>query len=174
MSIWELPRWCSSKESACQCRRRKKYGFDPWIRKIPWRRKWQATPVFLPEESQVQRRLAGYSPWGCKELDMVECLSAHTHTHTHIYTHKWTYDKFCVNFKFLQLQNNCYVQWLSLESSDFFRNFWTSLIIRSILSKGIITSFVCLIPLCRKDNNSWTIKEMKPQDFLQLFCSLQS
>ena len=101
-------------------------------------------------------------------------LSVWVHTHTHIYTHKWTYDKFCVNFKFLQLQNNCYVQWLSLESSDFFRNFWTSLIIRSILSKGIVTSFVCLIPLCRKDNNSWTIKEMKPQDFLQLFCSLQS
>ena len=100
-------------------------------------------------------------------------VSEYTHTHTHIYTHKWAYDKFCVNFKFLQLQNNHYVQWLSLESSDFFRNFWTSLIIRSILSKGIVTSFVCLIPLCRKDNSS-TIKEMKPQDFLQLFCSLQS
>ena len=38
--------WLSGKESACQWRRR---GFDPWVRKIPWRRKWQPTPVFLPE-----------------------------------------------------------------------------------------------------------------------------
>ena len=43
-----LPRWPSGKESACQCRRRR---FDPWVRKIPWRRKWQTTPVFLPGKS---------------------------------------------------------------------------------------------------------------------------
>ena len=42
-------------------------GFDSWVGKIPWRRKWQPTPVFLPEESHGQRSLAGYSPWGCKE-----------------------------------------------------------------------------------------------------------
>ena len=41
-----LPRWLSGKESTCQCRR---FGFDPWIRTIPWRRKWQPTPVFLME-----------------------------------------------------------------------------------------------------------------------------
>ena len=45
---------------------------DPWVRKIPWRRKWQPTPVFLPGESYGQRRLAGYSPWSCKDLDMTE------------------------------------------------------------------------------------------------------
>ena len=44
-------------------------GFDPWVWKIPWRRKWQPTPVFLPEESQGRRSLVGYSPQGCKELD---------------------------------------------------------------------------------------------------------
>ena len=38
--------------------------FDPWLRKIPWRRKWQPTPTFLPRESHGQRSLAGYSPWG--------------------------------------------------------------------------------------------------------------
>ena len=38
--------------------------FDPWVGKIPWKRKWQPTPVFLPGESQGQRSLAGYSPWG--------------------------------------------------------------------------------------------------------------
>ena len=43
--------------------------FDPWVGKIPWRRKWQPTPVFLLGESYVQRSLTGYSPWGCKESD---------------------------------------------------------------------------------------------------------
>ena len=46
-----LPRWCSRKESACQCKRHKRYGFDPWVGKIPWRKKWQPTPVFLPGKS---------------------------------------------------------------------------------------------------------------------------
>ena len=42
---------------------------DPWVRKIPWRKKWEPTLVFLPRESQGQRNLEGYSPWGHKELD---------------------------------------------------------------------------------------------------------
>ena len=41
-------------------------GFDPWVGKTPWRRKWQPTPVFLPGESRGQRSLVGYSPWGHK------------------------------------------------------------------------------------------------------------
>ena len=56
----------SGKESACQCRRHKRCGFHPWIGKIPWRRKWQPIPVFLPGKSHGQRRLAGYSPWDLK------------------------------------------------------------------------------------------------------------
>ena len=47
----------------CQCRRCK---FVPWVRKFPWRRKWQITPVFLPRKSHGQRSLAGYSPWDCR------------------------------------------------------------------------------------------------------------
>ena len=62
-----LPWRLSSKDSTCQCRR---CGFDSWVGKISWRREWQPTPVFLPEESHGQRSLAGYSPWGCKELDI--------------------------------------------------------------------------------------------------------
>jgi len=58
-----LPWWPSGKESTCQCRRQ---GFDPWSGKIPWRRKWQLTPVFLPGKSHGQRSLVGYSPWGGK------------------------------------------------------------------------------------------------------------
>ena len=57
------------------CRR---LGFDPGVGKMPWRGKWQATPVFLPGESQGQRSLAGYSPWGRKESDMTERLGTHT------------------------------------------------------------------------------------------------
>ena len=48
--------------------------FNPWVRKIPWRREWQPTPVFLPRESHGQASLAGYSPWGCKESDITEQL----------------------------------------------------------------------------------------------------
>ena len=55
-----------------QCRR---HRFDSWVRKIPWRRKWQPTPVFLPRKSHWQRILAGYSPWGHKELDTTEQLT---------------------------------------------------------------------------------------------------
>ena len=47
-----LPWWLISKESACQCRR---LGFDPWVEKMPWRRKQQPTPVFLPGKSHGQR-----------------------------------------------------------------------------------------------------------------------
>ena len=60
-----LPWSFSGKESSCQCRR---CGFDPWVRKIPCRRKWQPTPVFLPGESYGQRSLVGYSPWGRKRV----------------------------------------------------------------------------------------------------------
>ena len=51
-------------EPACQCRRPKRCGFSPWVGKMPWRRAWQPTPVFLPGESHGQRSLVDYSPWG--------------------------------------------------------------------------------------------------------------
>ena len=55
-------RWFSGQEYACQCRRCRRCRFYPWLRKIPWRRKWQPTPVFLPGESHGQRSLVDYSP----------------------------------------------------------------------------------------------------------------
>ena len=55
--------WFSRKESACQCRR---HRFHPWVWKIPWRRKWQLTPVVLPGWSHGQRSLVGYSLWDGK------------------------------------------------------------------------------------------------------------
>ena len=68
-------------------RRCRKCSFDPWVRKIPWRRKWQPTLVFLPGKSHRQRNLAGYSSWGYKGSDTTERPNTHTHTHTHTYTH---------------------------------------------------------------------------------------
>ena len=52
-------------------------GLDPWVRTLPWRRAWQPTPAFWPGESHGQKSLAGYSPWGCRELDTTERLSLH-------------------------------------------------------------------------------------------------
>ena len=53
------------------------WGFDPWVGKIPWRRAWQLTPIFLPGEFHGQRSLAGYSPSGCKESDTTEQVTLH-------------------------------------------------------------------------------------------------
>ena len=49
-------------------------GLNPWVGKIPWRRKWQSTPVLLPGESHGWRSLVSYSPRGCKESDTTEQL----------------------------------------------------------------------------------------------------
>ena len=72
-----IPWWLSGKESACQCRRCR---FNPWVGKIPWIRKWQPTPTFLPGESHGLRSLANYSPWCCKESTMTEATE-HTGMH---------------------------------------------------------------------------------------------
>ena len=69
----QLPRCLSGKEYTCQFRR---HGYDSWIRKIPWRRKWQSTPVFLPGKFHGQGSLEGYSPQSCKESDMTEELTS--------------------------------------------------------------------------------------------------
>ena len=77
LQVKGLPRWLSGKESACQCRKHKKLRFDSLAGKIPWKRKWKPTLVFLPGKSHGQRSLAGYSPWGHKESDMTERLNMH-------------------------------------------------------------------------------------------------
>ena len=62
----KTPFLLSGKESVCQCRRHRRPWFDPWVGKIPWRRKWQPTQVFLPGKSHGQRSLVHYSPWFTK------------------------------------------------------------------------------------------------------------
>ena len=76
--VFALSRWFSGKESANTGRRSlRRRQFDPWVGKIPPSREWLSTPVFLPGKSHGKRSLAGYSPWGHKELDS-------THAHLHI------------------------------------------------------------------------------------------
>ena len=89
-SFVDCLRGASGKEPICQCRRRKGHGFDPWVGKIRWRRKWQPTTVFLPGKFHGERSLVGYSPWGHKELDTTECAYARMHAHTHTHTHTQT------------------------------------------------------------------------------------
>ena len=60
-----------------QFRRCRRCRFHPWVGKIPWRRKWQPTPVVLPGKSHGQRSLVDYSPWGFKESNMTEVLNHH-------------------------------------------------------------------------------------------------
>ena len=74
--LWGFP----SKEPACQCRSCRSHGFNPCIGKIPWRRKWQPTPAFLPGESHGQRSLAGCSPWGHKRSDMTQHVCTESFT----------------------------------------------------------------------------------------------
>ena len=64
-----FPCGTSGKETGCQCMRCKRRGFDPLVRKIPWR---QCTPIFLPGESHGQKSLKGYIPQGRKEWDITE------------------------------------------------------------------------------------------------------
>ena len=64
--IWGLPKW----RYTCHCRRHKRRGFHPWVRKIPWRRTWQCTPGFLPGESHGQRSLADCS----QSLQSLSCV----------------------------------------------------------------------------------------------------
>ena len=65
----------SAVKNRLQYRSLRRHGLDPWVGKIPWRRAWQPTPVFLPGESHGQWSLVGYSPWGGKGLDMTEATS---------------------------------------------------------------------------------------------------
>ena len=80
----------SGKGSTCQCRRCKRCGFNPWVRKIPWRRKWYPTPVFLPEKFHGQRTLGGYSTWVAKSQTQLSGQHIHTHTLIHSHTHSQT------------------------------------------------------------------------------------
>ena len=109
--IWKAPQLHSSipggpsgkKKSSCQCSRCKRQGFDPWVRKSPWRRAGQSTPVFLPGESCGQRSLVAVkngiqqtSMHGSKlnvhqQTNGKELIHTRKRVHAHSYTHTHTY-----------------------------------------------------------------------------------
>ena len=60
------------------CRKHRRFRFDPWVKKIPWRRKWQPTLVFSPGKFYLKKSLVGSRPWGLREQDTAEPLSVHT------------------------------------------------------------------------------------------------
>ena len=101
--------WSVDKESTCQWRRSRRCRFDPWVEKIPWRRKWQPTPVFLPGKSQGQRSLAGYGSWDHKESDMT-WVRAHTHTK---YSFKFGVAKIQQNFLSSEAISKMATRWKS-------------------------------------------------------------
>ena len=135
-------------ESGCQCRR---HEFSPWVGKIPWRRKWQPTPVFLPGKLRGQRSLAGYSPWGCKELDMTEW--AHTSTHL---VHNLV---LCVfPFKDTVFNTYCWFMNIELTTSSTVTHGWKKLIwhITALLCLGHQTAFQCCAQKWEKRGAQWT------------------
>ena len=75
-----FPWWFSSISLQCRI-----LGFDPWLRKIPWKRTWQPTPVFLPRKFHGQRSLAGFSPWIIKELDRTQRLKSNNNNNFILY-----------------------------------------------------------------------------------------
>ena len=79
--------WLSGNEATYKCKR---HGFNSWVRKIPWRRKWQLSPVFLPGKFCEQGSLEGYCLWGFKELDITE------HIHKVWETCEWRTKRFDV------------------------------------------------------------------------------
>ena len=70
--------------------------FDPWVRKIPWRRKRQPTPGFLPRKFHGQRSLAGNSPWSCKESDTTQHACMHLFPSMPPFSIDYTYIYVCV------------------------------------------------------------------------------
>ena len=111
-----FPGGSGGKELACQHRKCKRCRFDPWVRNIPWSRKWQPNPVFLPKESHGQRSPEGYSPQGRKGWDMTawlgtqhtiifHCMNIPHFVHPYIYW--WMYGLFhflaVVNFAALNI-----------------------------------------------------------------------
>ena len=94
---WSTVQWVHldhCKESACQRWRCKRHRFNLWVGKIPWRKKWQPTPVFLLRKSHGQWSLVGYNPWGCKRVK----------TRLSDWAHMVTCDLWCYYYDSLKVQ----------------------------------------------------------------------
>ena len=158
----------------------KRCGFDPWVGNIPWRRKWQPTPVFLSGNFHGQRSLVGYSQWGCKELDTTK-----HNTHTQVINRmiKYTYIEFGVG----NHSPNPFLGSQITADSDCSHEIKRRLLLGrkvmtnldSILKSRDITwsTNVCLVkamvfPLVRCGCDSWTIKKARCRwiDAFEVWC----
>ena len=107
-------------------------GFNPWVRKIPWRRKWQPTQVLLPGKFHGWRSLVGYSPWGCKESNTTEWL--HFHTFTWYVSWKTSFDLLLLSYIFIIL----------CPSSDWIlSSYWKQIEVKGFLF--VFTFLICYV-----------------------------
>ena len=130
------------KNPPCQCRRCKRLRFDPWVKKIPWRRAWQSTPAFLPGESQGQRSLACYSSWGCKELDTNEAPE-HARMHKSLHS-RATPEKHLVPF--------CWTQALQIPYKAEKMISWTQMLLKSGARGPFITYRLRVLGMSKLDS----------------------
>ena len=126
-------RWWLRWERIClQCRRP---GCHPWVGKIPWRRIWQPTPVFLPREFRGQRRLVGYRPWGHKESDLTEA------TYTDMLAHS-----IYIKILFLSSRNGGGITWAEINHCRCNPGYIGSMCALTYLFS--FTNFYFLSPVC--------------------------
>ena len=114
---WGLPGGASGKEPICQCRWRKRCGFDPWVKKIPWRRAWQPTAVFLPGEFPWTEEPGRLRSIGLQSRTGLKWLS----THIRIYSH----GECSTNNYFYTTSSYCFCQ--TLYSRLQWQNAWCKL-----------------------------------------------
>ena len=137
-----FPGGTSVKEPACQCRRCKRCGFNPWAGKIPWRRAQQPTSVFLPGEFHGQRSLVGYSALGQKSWAPLKWLSTHAQGQHCDFSRKYRWDHHNVAVTSL---GNAHSSGPSKQIEDPSALMWTSHLSSSSLS--------ILRPFCTKERD---------------------
>ena len=119
---WGFPGGASGKEPICQCRRRKRCEFDPWVKKIPWRRAWQPAPVFLPgefpwtEEPGRLRSIGSQSRTQLKWLSTHICIYSHGECSTNNYVYTTSSYCFCQTLYSRFQWQKCLVQTRKLHS----------------------------------------------------------
>ena len=101
----DFPGGASGKKPAWQHKRHKRCGFDPRVGKMPWRRKWQPTPAFMPGESHGQRSLEGYRPQGSKGSYTTEVTKyKHLHTEVHGASQVAQWQRICLAMQEMQVR----------------------------------------------------------------------
>ena len=139
-----------------QCRRYKRHEFNLWAEQISWRMAWQPILVFSPGEFHGQRSLVGCSPWGRKELDRTEWLSAHSRPQTFILHSKFIHKFFC-----LYLQNRSQIQPVftpSLATTLVHHDHWSPAFSLALLESVFHMAAVVILWICKSDQLSVLVK----------------